>query len=139
MKWTIIIIALWIIFPLVCRFILKRRMRDVITNESMRFWLGVVLVIFILYLNRYSLLAVPVLMRVGHSFGEAIGQAFVMDNGITFFIDKMYEVSADMGKEIPRYLDISLAAVKDGSASIFNVIGDLFELILYIWSSVKPA
>ncbi|MCL2056743.1 MAG: hypothetical protein FWH02_05950 [Oscillospiraceae bacterium] len=132
MRISIVIIALWVIVPLACRFIFKRRISDIIPNDTLRFWIGFVLVAAIIWLNRYSLMAMPILMLTGSSFGEAAGLAFTTDNNVTFFIGRMYEIAAGQGREIPRYLDISLVQVKEGTAGLFDLIGDLFELILYI-------
>jgi hypothetical protein len=133
MKWSIILLAVVLVLILLCRLVLRKKIKDVIPNGSLRFFIGLVIVLAILYLNRYSLLALPLLIHSGYPFGEAMKNAFVMDNDLPFFIDRMLRLCEELAITVPKYLGRALENILAGESDFVTTIGDIFEIVLLIW------
>lgn len=134
MKITIIILVIVVILFVLCRVLLRKRVKDVIQNGSLRFFIGLVIVLAILWLNRYSILAVPVVMHNDHSFGESVSMSFAMENDLYFYVNLMTELMEEQETPMPKYLEKSLTELMAGeSDDLANTIGDIFELTMLAW------
>jgi hypothetical protein len=133
MKWTIILLAVVLVLILLCRLVLRKRVKDVIPSGSLRFFIGLVVVLAILYFNRYSLLALPLLIHSGYSFGEAMKSAFAMNNDLSFFIGLMQRLCEELSITMPTYLARALENILTGESDFVTTIGDIFEIVLLVW------
>jgi hypothetical protein len=133
MKWSIILLAVVLVLILLCRLVFRKKVKDVIPFAGLRGFIWFVIIAAILYLNRYSLLALPVLLHSGYSFGEALKSAFVMQNDLPFFINLMLRLCEELTITVPKYLGTSLTKILAGESDLVTIFGDIFELVLLVW------
>ena len=132
MSLSIGILVLLVIGLILCR-VFKFSLKAVIKSGGLRFWLWFLLIILLLWLNRYSLMTMVVLLHRDYPFGQALSQSFVMNNNLTFFIEKMYAICAEASIVVPGFLKGALNQVLAGTADTLTMLGDLFDLILLVW------